>query len=114
MKCLFIVNDPPYGTERVHNALRLAHTLLKKEPQTKVTVFLMADSVVGAKAGQKTPEDSLCVRKGARALGPVLRACDKSNGADRRRLRKRSVEPGGGNATDCLPRRGMVASRAVV
>lgn len=56
MKCLFIINDPPYGTERVYNALRLAHAVLKKEPQTKVTVFLMADSVIAAKGGQKTPE----------------------------------------------------------
>ena len=56
MKALFILNDPPYGTERVYNALRLAHALLKKESQTEVTVFLMADSVVAAKAGQKTPD----------------------------------------------------------
>jgi uncharacterized protein involved in oxidation of intracellular sulfur len=56
MKTLIILNDPPYGTERVYNALRLAHALLKKEPQTEVTVFLMADSVVAAKAGQKTPD----------------------------------------------------------
>jgi len=56
MKALFIINDPPYGTERVYNALRLAQTLLKKEPQTEVTVFLMADSVIAAKAGQKTPD----------------------------------------------------------
>lgn len=41
---------------RVYNALRLAHALLKKEPQTAVTVFLMADSVVAGKAGQKMPE----------------------------------------------------------
>jgi uncharacterized protein involved in oxidation of intracellular sulfur len=56
MKALFIINDPPYGTERVYNALRLAHAMLKREPQTDVTVFLMADSVVAAKAGQKTPD----------------------------------------------------------
>jgi uncharacterized protein involved in oxidation of intracellular sulfur len=56
MHYLFIVNDPPYGTERVYNALRLAHALTKKDPETQVTVFLMADSVVAAKAGQKTPE----------------------------------------------------------
>jgi uncharacterized protein involved in oxidation of intracellular sulfur len=56
MKALFIINDPPYGTERVYNALRIAHALLRKEPQTGVTVFLMADSVVAAKAGQKTPD----------------------------------------------------------
>jgi uncharacterized protein involved in oxidation of intracellular sulfur len=56
MKALLILNDPPYGTERVYNALRLAHALLKKEPQTEVTIFLMADSVAAAKAGQKTPD----------------------------------------------------------
>jgi len=56
MKALFIINDPPYGTERVYNALRLSHALLKKEPETTITVFLMADSVTAAKAGQKTPD----------------------------------------------------------
>jgi len=56
MKSLFIINDPPYGTERVFNALRLAHALLKREPSTQVTVFLMADAVLAAKAQQKTPD----------------------------------------------------------
>lgn len=56
MHTLFILNDPPYGTERVYNALRLAQALLKKEPQPEVTIFLMADAVAAAKAGQKTPE----------------------------------------------------------
>jgi len=56
MKCLFIVNDPPYGTERVYNAVRLAQALLKRDPATQVTVFLMADAVLAAKAQQKTPD----------------------------------------------------------
>lgn len=56
MKTLFILNDPPYGTERCYNALRLAHALLKKDADAEVTVFLMADAVIGAKAGQKTPD----------------------------------------------------------
>ena len=56
MNTLFILNDPPYGTERVYNGLRLAHALVKKDPQTGVTVFLMADAVGAARAGQKTPE----------------------------------------------------------
>ena len=56
MKILFIINDPPYGTERVYNAIRLAHALLKREPTTQVTVFLMADAVLAAKAQQKTPD----------------------------------------------------------
>lgn len=56
MKTLFILNDPPYGTERCYNALRLVHTLLKNNPDTEITLFLMADAVVCAKAGQKTPD----------------------------------------------------------
>ncbi len=56
MKVLFIVNDPPYGTERVYNALRLAHAIVKKDPAAQITVFLMADAVIAGKAQQKTPE----------------------------------------------------------
>ncbi|NQV55241.1 MAG: DsrE family protein [Rhodospirillales bacterium] len=55
MKILFILNDPPYGTERCFNALRLAQALLKSEPNPEITLFLMADAVVCAKTGQKTP-----------------------------------------------------------
>lgn len=56
MKTLLILNDPPYGTERVYNAPRLAHALLKNDGQAQITVFLMADAVLAAKAGQKTPD----------------------------------------------------------
>lgn len=56
MKTLFIINDPPYGTERVYNALRLAHALQKRGPLDEVAVFLMADAVIAAKANQKTPD----------------------------------------------------------
>jgi len=56
MKILFILNDPPYGTERCYNALRLAHGLAKSDPSAEITVFLMADAVLCAKKGQKTPE----------------------------------------------------------
>jgi uncharacterized protein involved in oxidation of intracellular sulfur len=56
MNTLFILNDPPYGTERCYNSLRLASALLKKDPESAVTVFLMADAVLAAKAAQKTPD----------------------------------------------------------
>jgi uncharacterized protein involved in oxidation of intracellular sulfur len=56
MKTLLVLNDPPYGTERCYNALRLAHTLLTKDPEVEITVFLMADAVVAARKGQKTPD----------------------------------------------------------
>lgn len=53
MKTLVILNDPPYGTERSYNGLRLAKALAGKG--TEVSVFLMADAVSCAKAGQKLP-----------------------------------------------------------
>ena len=37
-KTLFILNDPPYGTERSCNALRLAGSLARR-PDEKVLVF---------------------------------------------------------------------------
>ena len=56
MSTLFILNDPPYGTERCYNALRLAIALLKRDSNAQVIVFLMADAVGAARLGQKLPE----------------------------------------------------------
>lgn len=56
MQILLILNDPPYGTERCYNGLRFALAFTKSESETRITVFLMADAVVAAKAGQKTPD----------------------------------------------------------
>src|SRR4030066_1879293 len=55
MHVLFILNDPPYGTERTYNGLRLANNLFKKSESVEATVFLMGDAVPAAKAGQQTP-----------------------------------------------------------
>lgn len=55
-RTLLILNDPPYGTERCYNGLRLANALSKADPDAAVSVFLMADAVLAAKAGQKTPD----------------------------------------------------------
>lgn len=55
MKVLMILNDPPYGTERSYNGLRLALSLTKTEG-TELRLFLMADAVACAKPGQKTAE----------------------------------------------------------
>jgi uncharacterized protein involved in oxidation of intracellular sulfur len=54
-KTLFILNDPPYGTERNYNALRLAGSLAKREGE-HVKVFLIGDAAGAAKAGQKVPQ----------------------------------------------------------
>lgn len=56
MKILFILNDPPYGTERCYNGLRLANALVKNDPSIEITVFLMADAVLCGKKGQNTPD----------------------------------------------------------
>ncbi|MBI4998936.1 MAG: DsrE family protein [Rhodocyclales bacterium] len=55
MQTLFILNDPPYGTERSYNGLRLAKALSKQTDQ-QIKVFLMGDAVICAKGGQKVPE----------------------------------------------------------
>ncbi len=54
MNILIILNDPPYGTERSYNGLRLAKALSNTEAM--VTVFLMADAIVCAKNGQTVPQ----------------------------------------------------------
>ncbi len=56
MKVLFLINDAPYGSERVYNALRLGQALLKRDAATQLTIFLLGDAVLAAKAKQKTPE----------------------------------------------------------
>ena len=56
MKTRILINDAPYGNERVYNALRLAHALRKHAADGEMTVFLMADAAFAAKAGQATPE----------------------------------------------------------
>jgi uncharacterized protein involved in oxidation of intracellular sulfur len=67
---LFIVNQAPYGSERAYNALRLAGALCTREGQ-QVRVFLLADAVTCARAGQKVPEGYYNV---ALMLGKVLRS----------------------------------------
>jgi uncharacterized protein involved in oxidation of intracellular sulfur len=55
MKTLVLLNDLAYGTERSYNGLRLAHSLVKREGQ-QVRIFLLADAVTCALAGQNTPD----------------------------------------------------------
>lgn len=66
MKILMIFNDPPYGTERTYNGLRLATNLLAKSTDadpTDVDVFLMGDAASSAKAGQSTPNGYYNIEK---------------------------------------------------
>ena len=55
MKILVILNDPPYGTERSWNGLRLAGALARREG-VDARVFLFGDAVGCAAANQKLPD----------------------------------------------------------
>jgi len=54
-KTLLVLNDPPYGSERSYNGLRLAGSLAKRDG-TEVRIFLMGDAVGCAVAGQILPD----------------------------------------------------------
>jgi uncharacterized protein involved in oxidation of intracellular sulfur len=54
MQYLIILNDPPYGSERSYNGLRLATSLAKSEG-TGISVFLIGDAASWAVTGQTTP-----------------------------------------------------------
>lgn len=71
MKTLIIVNGPPYGDERLYNALRLTQALNKKVGDARVTIFLLADAVLAGKAQQKTPEGYYNIEK---MLGRIINA----------------------------------------
>jgi len=51
---LFVLNEAPYGSERVYNGLRLACSLARREGLS-VKVFLLGDSASAAKANQRVP-----------------------------------------------------------
>ena len=66
-KTLFILNDPPYGTERSFNGLRLAGALSKHEGE-QVKVFLIGDGASCAKGNQKVPQGYYNIEVMLRAL----------------------------------------------
>lgn len=75
MNVLIIINDAPYGTEKAYNTLRIANQLGKDHNKEDLTlrIFLMADAVTCALAGQDNPDGyyniermlKLAVTKGA-------------------------------------------------
>lgn len=80
MNALVVLNDPPYGTERSYNGLRLALALVRAD-DTRVQVFLLGDAVACGKAGQKTPDGYYNVSRmlsGLISSGAEVRACSPS------------------------------------
>ena len=53
-KTLFILNDPPYGTERSYNALRLAGSL-GKSADDQVRVFLIGEGAASGGGPEAAP-----------------------------------------------------------
>ena len=72
IKTLFILNDPPYGSERPYNALRLAGAMTELEDGL-VRIFLIGDAVSCAKRGQEVSE-------GRYNLETMLRAVTRRGG----------------------------------
>jgi uncharacterized protein involved in oxidation of intracellular sulfur len=99
MKTLCILNDPPYGTERSYNGLRLAGALARHTDQ-EVRVFLMGDAAACAKGGQKVPQ-------GYYNLGRMLQVVAQNRGAigvcgscmDARGLQDAELLPGSRRST---------------
>jgi uncharacterized protein involved in oxidation of intracellular sulfur len=68
-KIFFIVNDPPYGTERAYNALRLVINLKKKDPSAELRIFLVGDGASCAKSGQSVPQGYYNIETMLKLLG---------------------------------------------
>jgi uncharacterized protein involved in oxidation of intracellular sulfur len=60
---LFVLHDPPYGTEPTYNGIRSARQLLEADPANRVRMFNFADAVISVTAGQKVPDGHYNVAK---------------------------------------------------
>jgi uncharacterized protein involved in oxidation of intracellular sulfur len=77
-KILVVLNDPPYGTERSYNGLRLALNLLSKKPKPQLRMFLVGDAASCAKSGQETPSGYYNIERMLKAVaskGGVVGVC---------------------------------------
>lgn len=71
-----VLQDAPYGNEKVWNALRLSEALISVG--MNVRIFLYGDSVISAKKGQVTPTGFYNIADMMAALikkGAEVRAC---------------------------------------
>jgi|DewCreStandDraft_2_1066082.scaffolds.fasta_scaffold07243_3 uncharacterized protein involved in oxidation of intracellular sulfur len=94
MNYLIILNDPPYGTERSYNGLRLANSLAMGE-ETRVSVFLMGDAASCAVAGQTTPNGYYNIERMLKILsskGSKIGVCGTC--MDARAIKAEALVPG--------------------
>ncbi len=97
MSVLVVINDPPYGSERPLQALRLADAMLKTDRSLELTVYLTGDGVVCAKSGQKTPADyynieTMLTSIAQRGVVLACRTCLEARGLKREELVEGVVE----------------------
>ncbi len=115
MKHLILLNDPPYGTERSFNGLRMAHALAKNDPDAEIIVFLMADAVLCAKAGQKTPDGYNLERMLLRVLSAKGRVLMCGTCMDARGLAEGDMTEGATRSTmDELAQATLAANKVLV
>ena len=78
MRILIVVNDAPYGSEKVFNAMRMVMTLQKEHADVEVRVFLMGDAVTCALPDQSTPQGYYNLERMFRAVirrGGQVKTC---------------------------------------
>jgi len=113
MKILMILNDPPYGSERSYNGLRLAKALAAKN--TDVTLFLMADAVTCAKAGQRVPQGFYNIELMARSVARKGRLLLCGTCMDARGLADKELVEGAHRSTmDELAEQTLAADKVLV
>jgi uncharacterized protein involved in oxidation of intracellular sulfur len=87
MEYLLVLNDPPYGTQRAYNALRLAGALAKGATG-EVSIFLLGDGVVCGLRRQSPADASYNVQEMLRLLAAqgisigACRTCLEARGID--------------------------------
>ncbi len=89
MKILLIINDAPYGSEKLYNAMRLAMALQRGQTDVEVRIFLMADAVTCALPNQSTPQGYYNLERMLKASitkGALVKACGSC--ADARGIRE--------------------------
>ncbi len=77
-RILFVLNDPPYGSEHTYNALRLAVSLSKEKEDLTLRMFLQGDAASAAKTGQEAPKGYYNVERMLRSVarrGGVVGVC---------------------------------------
>jgi uncharacterized protein involved in oxidation of intracellular sulfur len=78
MKILFIIQDPPYGTEKQFTALRLVMSLQNEATNNEIRIFFIADAVTAALPNQSTPEGYYNIEKMMKSIianGAQIKLC---------------------------------------